>query len=85
MASAEKAHQIGNQSEAQEDGKAEKQDADDFCQTAVRFLLLFVFLRFGVFAFGRFFAFFRNFLFGFLFLFGFFGYGGLYLHERNLG
>ena len=54
MVAAEEAHQIGNQGNAQKDGQAEKQDADDSAKAAFAFGLLFGFLWFGVFAFLRF-------------------------------
>ena len=63
MVSAEEAHQIRNQGEEQEHGKADEHNADNTLHAAVRCFFLVGFLRFAAFVFGHFLALFRLFLF----------------------
>ena len=79
MVVAKETHQIGKQGDAQEDGQADEQDADDLSDAAIGFFLCFAFL--GLFAFRGLVA-----LFGFLFrLFLFFLFSINYLCLQRLG
>ena len=85
MVPAEKVDQVRNQGETEKHGKADEQDADDFPHAAIRFLLLFGFLRFGCLAFGRFLTLFRAFLFGFLLFYILLSINQLFLQRLSLG